>query len=206
MVLLTAADREAITSEVGFDVYRQALATGTVQARIYDAGKGPLALSYASFAELSYLASNAAAGSDPQRWYLPFGQRTTADQMPRTGTASYAGLVFGAGTAGGASYTLGGTSSFAVDFARASASGSLAITGSGASGTRDFGSFGFQAAGISSNGFTGALTASGGSGSLTGWFFGPQAQEIGATFDAVRTLANGDKAVLSGATVAKKGQ
>ncbi|UYY79079.1 transferrin-binding protein-like solute binding protein [Sphingomonas sp. R1] len=205
LTLLTAADREAITSDVGFDVYRKALATGTVQARIYDAGKGPLALRYASFAELGYLASNAASGSDPMRWYLPFGQRTTADQMPRTGTASYAGLVFGSGTAGGADYTLGGTSSFTVDFARASATGSLAITGSGASGTRDFGSFGFQAAGLSANGFTGTLSASGGSGSLTGWFFGPQADEIGARFDAARTLANGDKAVLTGATVAKKG-
>ena len=204
-MLLTAADREAITSDVGFDVYRKTLSAGTVQARIYNAGKGPLALSYASFAELSYLASNAAAGSDPQLWYLPFGQRTTADQLPRTGTASYSGLVFGTGTAGGASYTLGGTSSFAVDFARASATGNLAITGTGTGGSRDFGSFGFQAAGLSANGFTGTLSASGGSGSLTGWFFGPQANEIGAKFDAVRTLANGDKAVLTGATVAKKG-
>ena len=204
LVLLTAADREAITSDVGFDDYRKLLATGTVQARIYDAGKGPLALSYASFAELAYLANGAAAGSDPLRWYLPFGQRTTANQMPRTGTASYAGLVFGSATAGGTGYTLGGTSSFTVDFARASAAGSLAITGSGAGGTRDFGSFGFQGAGISANGFTGALVGAGGSGSLTGWFFGPQAQEIGARFDAVGTLANGDKAVLNGATVAKK--
>lgn len=204
ITLLTAADREAITSDVGFDAYRKTLAAGTVQARIYDAGHGPLALRYASFAELAYLASDAAAGSAPQHWYLPFGQRTTADQLPRTGTASYAGLVFGTGTAGGGAYTLAGSSSFAVDFARASASGSLAITGSGAAGSRDFGSFGFQAASLSSNGFTGTLTAPGGSGSLTGWFFGPQAQEIGARFDAVRTLANGDQAVLSGATLAKK--
>ncbi|NLS25985.1 hypothetical protein S2M10_09650 [Sphingomonas sp. S2M10] len=204
LVLLTAADREAITSDVGFDLYRKAIAAGTVQARIYDAGKGPLALSYASFAELAYLANDAAAGSDPQRWYLPFGQRTTADQMPRTGTAGYAGQVFGTGTVGGADYALGGTSSFTVDFARASAAGSLAITGSGAAGSQDFGSFAFQGAGISANGFTGALSAAGGAGSLTGWFFGPQAQEIGARFDATRTLANGDKAVLSGATLAKK--
>lgn len=204
LVLLTAADREAITSDVGFDVYRKTLAAGTVQARIYDAGKGPLALSYASFAELATLASDATAGSDPQRWYLPFGQRTTADQMPRTGTASYAGQVFGTGTVGAASYTLGGTSSFAVDFARASASGRLAITGIGAAGTRDFGSLGFTGAGISANGFTGALSGSGGSGTLTGWFFGPQAQEIGARFDTVQTFSNGDKAVLNGATLAKK--
>jgi len=206
LVLLTAADREAITSDVGFDLYRKAIAAGTVQARIYDGGKGPLALSYASFAELAYLANDAAAGRDPQRWYLPFGQRTTADQMPRTGTASYAGLVFGTGTAGGIGYTLGGTSSFTVDFARASAGGSLAITGNGAGGSRDFGTFAFQGAGISANGFTGALTAPGGAGSLTGWFFGPQAQELGATFDATRTLANGDKAVLNGAALAKKAQ
>ncbi|MET3711139.1 hypothetical protein ABIC65_001841 [Sphingomonas trueperi] len=204
LVLLTAADREAITSDAGFDVYRKTLAAGTVQARIYDAGKGPLALSYTSFAELAYLASDAAAGSDPLRWYLPFGQRTTADQMPRTGTASYAGQVFGTGTVGAAAYTLGGTSSFAVDFARASASGNLAITGSGATGTRDFGSFGFAGTGISANGFTGALSGAGGSGSLTGWFFGPQAQEIGARFETSGTLPNGDKAVLHGATLAKK--
>ncbi|PVX30227.1 hypothetical protein DD559_13535 [Sphingomonas pokkalii] len=202
-LLLTAADREAITSAAGFDVYRRTLAAGTVEARIYNAAAGPLALSYASFAELGVLAANAGT-ADPQRWYLPFGQRTTADQLPRTGTAGYAGLVFGSGSVAGTAYALGGTSSFTVDFARSNATGTLAITGSGAGGTRDFGSFGFQSAGLSSGGFTGALSANGGTGSLTGWFFGPQAQEIGAKFDAVRTLAGGGQAVLSGATLAKQ--
>ena len=204
-VSLDGADRDIAGSSAAFDLFRKTLADGsTLDARIYNAAGSPLALSYTSFAELVFRGPDGVAATG----YQLLGQRTAAGQMPRTGSASYNGAIYGQGSVRGAAssacYALGGTSRLNVDFASNSASGSLAITGTNADGTRDFGSFGFQSTAMSGGQFSAGATGANATGSVNGAFFGPNAQEFGAGFAISQGYANGDTGTLTGVTIGKK--
>jgi hypothetical protein len=203
-VTLDGADRDLAASSATFDAFRKTLTDGsTLDARVYNAAGSPLALSYTSFAELVFRGPDGVA----QTSYQLLGQRTAASQMPRTGSASYSGAIFGQGSVQGAAssafYALGGASSLNVDFGSARASGSLAITGTNADGTRNFGSFGFQST-ISGSQFSGTASGANATGSINGAFFGPNAQEFGAGFAIKQGYGNGDTGTLTGVTIGKK--
>jgi hypothetical protein len=204
-VSLDAADRDLAGSSATFDLFRKTLADGsTLDARIYNAAGSPLALSYTSFAELVFRGPDGVAATG----YQLLGQRTAASQMPRTGSASYTGAIYGRGAVNGAAssafYALGGTSRLNVDFGSNRASGSLAITGTNADGTRDFGSFGFQSTAMSGGQFSATAGGANATGSVNGAFFGPNAQEFGAGFAINQGYANGDAATFTGVTIGKK--
>lgn len=204
-VSIDGADRDVAGSTAMFDLFRKTLADGsTLDARIYNGAATPLALSYTSFAELVFRGADGTA----QIGYQPFGQRTAASQMPRTGSASYNGAVYGSGSVQGAAssafYALGGTTRLDVDFQANRASGSLAITGTNAGGTRDFGSFAFQSYAMSGGQFSAHVTGANATGSLDGSFFGPNAQEFGAGFVIRQGYANGETGTLTGVTIGKK--
>ncbi|MET0308685.1 MAG: transferrin-binding protein-like solute binding protein [Sphingomonas sp.] len=202
---LTGADRDPAGSTSAFDLFRKTLADGsTLDAQIYNAAGSPLALSYTSFAELVFRGTDGTTRTS----YQPFGQRTAASDMPRTGSASYNGAIYGQGSVQGAAfsafYSLGGTSRLDVDFASNRASGSLAITGANAAGTRDFGSFAFQSYAMSGGQFSATASGANASGTVNGAFYGPGAQEFGAGFAIKQGAANGDTTTLTGVTIGKK--
>lgn len=129
--------------------------------------------------------------SDLERWAMfVYGLRTTASQLPTSGTARYAGTLDGLWTTAGASYRLSGTSALTADFANNSVSGTLTAIGTdretGAATAMDTltGTGSISRADAS---FAGSLVGSNGfSGAFNGGFFGPKATEAGGTFSVSR--------------------
>ncbi len=129
--------------------------------------------------------------ADIERWAMfVYGVRTTAAQLPTTGTASYSGTLDGLWTTATASYRLSGTSALTANFGAGSVSGTLTASGrdreTGAVVTMDT---------LTGNGaisradatFAGGLAGTNGfSGTWNGGFFGSSAQEVGGTFRVTR--------------------
>lgn len=135
----------------------------------------------------------AASTQDTRFSTFTYGLGTTAANMPRTGAAHWLTDIFGLLTVPGNEVrTIQGLGDFEVDFAagafktRGYMDEYLVVTNGGATGALTF-----QAGGQldSGNGFSGLFSYSGHfpgvlHGTLTGSFFGPIADEIGATFNA----------------------
>lgn len=154
------------------------------------AGTGGSNLSYVNYG-LWEREVDQTGNSDLERWAMfVYGLRTTASQLPTTGTASYSGTLDGLWTTATASYRLSGTSALTANFAGNTVSGTLTATGTnretGAVTAMDTltGSASITRADAS---FAGALTgASGFAGTWNGGFFGPAATEAGGTFSVSR--------------------
>lgn len=139
--------------------------------------------------------------------FFIYGVPTLATGVPKTGTASYNGVVWGWGTTpsvgsiASGTYDIHGTSSLTANFATSSVTTSLTYSGTlipytvgivagipttTISGTGTIGSPGFQSS-ISTGGeagtFYGTLAGAGGTGVFTGRFYGPTAQEFGYNFE-----------------------
>lgn len=132
-----------------------------------------------------------AGNSDLERWAMfVYGLRTTASQLPTSGTARYSGTLDGLWTTAGASYRLSGTSALTADFAGNSVTGTLTATGTdretGATVAMDTLS-GTASISRTDASFTGSLAGTSGfSGAFNGGFFGPAATEAGGTFSVSR--------------------
>lgn len=156
---------------------------------------------------LGYLQRNLVSGGrqDTEFSIFTYGLDTPSGAVPRTGTAAFGIDVFGlASTPGYEPRTFQGSGTFSTDFAAGifSAHSYLTetglLTGSGVSG----GGIEFTSAGhlSASNGtFSGNMLYEGFdsavAGSLSGRFYGPGAEEIGASFAG----ENGDGASVAGA-------
>ena len=158
---------------------------GTVTYLVTHTGSGPFVYSYTAVASVhSVLTSGVTSQTSVNDNLAVFGMPTAASAVPRTGSATYALDVLGAFT---------GTGTGNVNFA----SGSYNFSGNLAQGgiTGTFSSNGTLAS--ASNGFSGTIGVSLNqgaatyNGSLGGMFFGPAAQELGATFVASPTTSNG---------------
>ena len=210
---LTSAMRDTTTSDATFDRY-----SGTgydVTTKILRSGSSnpTIKLDYVSFADLSF---RLGSPSDNPRYFdftTVFGMNTPILQMPRTGSASYAGIASGGAqtfteAAGLKYYALSGTSQFNFDFTNFGMTGSLALTGvNRADGAvRDFGNFAFT--GSAPFGNIGPATFYGNfnniGGSITGSFFGPRAPELGAVFAMDGAGGPGEQMTIGGATVARR--
>ena len=128
----------------------------------------------------------------------------------RTGSAQYAGVVYGAGAnMSGDVYDVGGTSHFAVDFSAATYNGWLQLTGTDATGgAADFGQWTF-ASNLSFGGLVSAPLVGPGSyfpsSEIFPTFYGPTGQEIGAIFSlGIGWPENEDSIHMIGVTVAKE--
>ncbi|MEA1013730.1 hypothetical protein [Sphingosinicella sp. LY1275] len=200
-----------------FTTYRAQLGEQPLQVDFYKVGSAntELALTYTSFAAWSTKRNDAAASGqkivNTDIRHILYGLETPRDLLAaRTGTATYAGVVYGNGASlDGMLYSIGGTSRFNVDFSGGRYSGALDLTGTTAGvSITNFGSFGFA----STIGYGQMLRASFDNGAnadpfhvIQPYFFGPDGQEIGATFN----LATGSKrdtqtVLMSGVTVAKR--
>lgn len=205
------------SGRANFTTYQSQLNGQPLRVEFYKPGSAnsELALTYASFATWSTQASDAAASgqkiTNTYARYILYGLETPRDLLTaRTGAGTYAGVVYGSGASyDGKEFSVGGTSRFDVDFSGGRYSGALNLTGKTADGTStDFGSFGFANA-IS---FGQMVQASFDNGAnkdpfhtIQPRFFGPDGQEIGATF----RLATGSESdvrtvLISGVTIAKR--
>lgn len=115
--------------------------------------------------------------------YLGFGNATPADQLPRTGTASYVGRLFGDVNDGTDLLSpLRGTVALKANFGTQALTASLSPQATNFLGSAvNFGTFDFVGSIDSYRGYFDASRVTG-EGSLSGRFFGDRAQEFAATF------------------------
>lgn len=141
------------------------------------------------------------AASDGVSYPFIFGTLTPAASIPRTGSASYAGFVVGTGLGPSPAddhYELSGPSSLAFNFGAGTYTGSMNPTATafvpiGTPSPISLGSFGFAGTVTAQKSqFSGDIQFGGQSvGALVGNFFGPAADEVGATFRFQGGTANG---------------
>jgi len=204
---LNDGNRVAAQSGARFTTY---VPTPGQTYRIYNPGQGndELALTYTGFG----LRDVRIAGSRPMNEAFVFGLETGFLQLPRSGQASYQGVVHGSalGSGGNADlFALHGSAAFEFDFGRSAFTGSMQPT---ATNTRtqvatDLGTFTFVnswmpgAPGMS-NAFAADIAGvPGASGRVTGRFYGPQGQEVGANFTLI-TPGAGTVLTAAGALIA----
>lgn len=171
---------------------------------------GELALTYTSFAILEHEVIDSANNRKTiHESFMPWGIRTTrTNNLPATGSASYAGRLYGTGTGSEAGYSLTGAAAMNVDFASSQISGSFHPLGSNLTtgAAVDFGSLQFSG-GIDR---TDASLRAGPTpqGSVVhGYFYGPAAAEFGAVFqgfNAIDPSNASDTIALQGVMVGKK--
>ena len=210
-----SGDRVAAASGAGVDVYRKTVDGKDYETRIYNpSGSGaPLALTYTSYATLFIKTPADPAVPNSlevnKNYTYVIGSPMSPLLAPRSGSATYSGIVAGRGLGPNGSgppiFDLTGTSNLAVDFGAGTARTTLLIQGTNLSSGafKDFGSFVFNGQtgnfsfGVGSKagfGFTG------GAGTFfQGFFYGQNAEEFGATF----TVAGGG-GTLVGVAVGKK--
>jgi hypothetical protein len=208
-ILFSDANRVAAQSDARFTTYQ---INGAVARtlKVYNPGPGntELALSYASFIS----GVNAATGED-RRWdsFTVFGLNTSGSNVPRTGHGVFNGRLYGSAVGAGATadhFSMEGAAGFDFDFAGASFTGSMtpSVTNLRTGVVSQLGTYTFQngqifpfylAFGADIIGTPGA------SGSLNGSFYGPAAEEIGATFGLI-TPGAGTVLTGAGAIVAKR--
>lgn len=205
------ASRNAALSNARYTVYDTTNANGTYRLTLYNPGAGndQLALSYTSFGTWDG-AFTMTPGPGPLitgSYYFAFGQKTPSRFVPTTGTASYAGVIFGTtfNGSGGRSYTLGGSSRFELNFGTNAFSVTLSPTGvertSGAA--VNFGSYTYTGTGIGSDMYgRDAYNNT----RFQGFLAGPNGEEVAGTFalDAVDPFNPSSTLAIFGATAAKR--
>jgi hypothetical protein len=113
------AQMEAAQSDPRFVAYDTTQGTATARVLIYTSGAAnpDLALTYASFADVTVTQHDANGNvTGTAEEYTPFGVMTPLNQMPRTGTANYSGAMYGSGVDTQTSHAVGVTGSFAMTF------------------------------------------------------------------------------------------
>ncbi|HEX8556203.1 MAG TPA: transferrin-binding protein-like solute binding protein [Sphingomonas sp.] len=200
-------------------IYRgQAAGTtpGPVEVAFYRPGSAnsEIALTYLSFATWTRTTPDMANGqriSNTTRRHILYGITTPRELLVgRTGTGSYDGIVVASGASrNGTTYDVGGTSHFDVDFSSARYTGALALSGTASDGTRrDFGNFAFGSTineGVMvQSSFDGGRNADPFN-TISPAFYGPDGQEIGATFRmTVGNPLDAASVAIGGITVAKR--
>lgn len=205
----TVAD-QVPSSDANFTAYQKTIGGQVVSVDLYKPGSGnsELALSYLSLGRWGTTLPQGSTNMPDARYYFVYGlESDRAAIAARSGTAHYDGVAYGGArnTLTGAAYDVKGTSAFDVDFGHSTYSGSLALKGSGAAGSADFGSFAFASTLNAGYVLTADVTRAGATvGSIAPAFFGPSGQEIGAPFQI--TLINdqpGRTTSLVGVAVAR---
>ncbi len=204
-----AATDQIASSGANFTTYQKSLNGFTVTADFYKQGSAnsELALTYTSFAHFNELLESL-NGANRFNIYTAYGIDTPKGIVAaRTGTAHYSGVAHGTGidTAAKAVYSVTGTSSFDADFSAATLSGTLTLTGQSSAGTQNYGVLSFGTNIVNGYPVTAGLTKGGTNwGTISPRFYGPTAQEIGATFEfTVPTGQPGAGTAVAGAAVAK---
>ncbi|WP_404482450.1 transferrin-binding protein-like solute binding protein [Novosphingobium sp. BL-52-GroH] len=165
----------------------QATVDGKIQYTmgVFDGKAQGIELTYASFMQVSAVRTDLDGKViDQGSGYIGFGNATAPDQMPRTGSASFAGLLFGDITDGKKSLaSLNGRSELTANFATGALAASLSpVRLDAGGGSTALGKYEFNGA-IDTYAASFAAAWSGGAGSLAGRFYGDKAQEYAAAFN-----------------------
>jgi hypothetical protein len=154
----------------------------TYTAALFNPGSGNprIALTYTSYADISVK-----SGPGPAtRYWSVFGVPTPQSQIPRTGTGTYSGIVFGHGTTAGAPIDVDGTAQLSVNFGSSTFRSLLTVL------TRPANSGAFKAFGtleytgiLSGSAFSGNITDPDAQGGVRGQLYGKDAQEFGLLFN-----------------------
>lgn len=194
-----------------FTTYEKRFGERDVRLELYKVGEAnrELALTFTSLGRWQSSERNNVV-TERQYHHFVYGLETPARLLAaRTGSASYDGIVYGAGgnRTTGAHYDVRGTSRFDVDFSNQSYSGALVLNGRNGSEAVDFGSYGFsgrlsawakQSAATLMHGTTGI-------GEIRTQFYGPGGEEIGGSFGlVVPQEVHAGGIVIGGATVARR--
>lgn len=200
-----------VAGDPNFTSYARTIAGQSTQLQLYKTGSDnrELALTYASFGK--YSTSTDASVSfyaDANRVFFVYGFNTPSGLFAnRTGTASYAGVAYGAGAdAKGTFYDVTGTAKMSVDFGTQSLSGNLALAGSGGATKIDYGAFGF-AGKLNSYASSSSADIKGNAGTSIGSmlvnFYGPSANEAAGVFRLRVPDGVGAGTLINGAMVTK---
>lgn len=203
------AASDKISGAANFTTYQKTVNGQTGTTEVYNAGSGntELALTYSSFA---HIFDGTISANAMQQTFEVFGLSTSPGLLSaRTGTAHYSGVAYGAAgnTATNATYKVTGTSTFDVNFTSQSYTGALNLSGSGSSGSVDFGAFNFAGNMARGQGVTGPLNQGGTAvGTITPQFFGPTGQEIGGPFQLTMPAGSATAGTaIAGVALAKGG-
>lgn len=219
-------ETDKIASDSRFDTFQVTQGGRTYTLRAYRPGTGndQLVLSYVSLLDWqrSFSEPGACTGCtaiDNLGYSIVYGMRTDPTTLPRSGSATYTGLIFGRGAADGIAryYSMTGTANFVANFATDQLTGTLmpTLTNTATGNSFTIGALVLGAGGIARVGpidsGTAALIAGNISGAGTGnysaAFYGPAAQELGAAFTArgiINPEAAGSPITISGAALTKR--
>lgn len=192
----TVTDRDSASSTSVVSAFKKANGSTQDVFLLFNPGSGnsKLALTYTSYGAWQRLTGSSAPVGINQSFFV-FGLPTT--DMPRTGTANYVTAVDGFWVTANDARGLGGTGVLTADFGAGTTQLGLSLSGVSAVSGLSFSLGNFSGGGTINNAtFTGALASTstgsaGYSGAYAGRFFGPAAQEAGATF----TLTSGSSVV-----------
>ncbi|WP_193378008.1 hypothetical protein [Sphingomonas elodea] len=189
------ADKDTANSSAQLTILQRTVGDTTDSLTLTNTGtSGPYRYQYvgAGFWQRTVQSGGALSGTVDA---FTYGVRTPISAVPRTGLASYAVDLIAVQAYPAELASLAGTGQLDVDFT----GGNLSISGSGRSlglvqgRTVVFDFLGRATLASASNQFTGTMSLSsfGESGSLAGRFYGPGAEEIGATFAATSNTSDG---------------
>ncbi len=195
----TFSDEQITSSTTTFTTYSKSGET----LKLFNPGASNpvMALRYTSYGEWRRT-SPAWNGTGVNETWFVYGIKTTAANMPRTGGATYNAVLDGSYVSKTAAYALSGTAVFNANFA----GGTIGYTAN-PTGTPSVGApivFG-TLSGNGSISFGGSSFSIGANSnnpnykmSMSGYFFGPAAVEIGATFrlNATNGSGNGNGAIV----------
>ena len=198
--------RDAVSSNATLSVYEQVQGATTDNFVLFNPGPGnpQLALTYTSYGAWQRLVDTGSA-FDLRTIFITFGLKTTAADLPKTGSAAYTSRIDGFFTGTSGAYALEGASSFSADFAAGTVAFSMTpvgthiLNGSSKSFGTLTGAGTITAALASFSADTGPRAAPNYGANVLGAFYGPAAAEFGATFTILGPDGQGN-----GAFVGKK--
>ena len=212
--VFTPADIVSAQTSGRYSGYQRSVAVNSTDTRkltlkLFNPGTGndQLMLNYASAALFSLEYSNAAMYAQEYRSIAYFSQKTPAASVPMSGTATYSGVILGEAypsqtPALTSRYDLTGTFKIVIDFGARTYTGSLSITGTDPSGgVLDLGTFSIVQGSV-----PGSIAAFDGKvqgGALIGALAGPNAEELGISFQFLSTAHVGTN--FYGITIAASG-
>ncbi len=199
-----------VPGDSNFTTYTQTIIGQPTRLELYKTGTDnrELALTYTSFGKYSNTRSDDPFEIESNRTFFIYGFKTPSGLFAnRTGTASYAGVAYGAAAdAKGVFYDVTGSSKLSVDFGSQSLTGNLALTGRNDTTTIDYGNFGFAGTIVSYASTGTADIQRGGSsiGSMLVNFYGPTGEEAAGVFRLRVPDGVGANTLINGALVAKQ--
>lgn len=199
----------ASKSSAAYTFYKDSSTGATLKILNQSATNPVIALTYVTYAKWSPVPQPPIIINDN---YVVFGSLTPASSVPRTGSASYNAIIDGSyRTQKGGNYTLSGKGKFTANFGTGSMAMTLTPIATASNGsTLGFGTLsgsGFIDSSTSSWNATSRTRAADGTKTLfsaNGNFYGPQANEIGASFTLTQTLGTQTIGAGAGAIVGRK--